>query len=87
MRDQNCLTVIDTRGSSGGLSKGPPHSFLQSVRTGSGDHLVFSEDHVRIWGKCKPIARVTVFVEEYLVGRDTAGFEGVVPDLNSFLRD
>ena len=60
---------------------------MQSVRTGSGDHLVFSEDHVRIWGKCKPIARVTVFVEEYLVGRDTAGFEGVVPDLNSFLRD
>src|SRR5207245_11610490 len=87
VRDQNCLTVIDTRGSSGGLSKRPPHSLLQSVSAGSGDHLVLRENDGRIWSQCKPLTRVPVLVEENLVGCDTAGFEGVMPDLNSLLRD
>src|SRR5207245_10920009 len=86
VRDQNCLTVIDTRGSSGGLSKRPPHSLLQAVSAGSGDPIVLPENDVRIWSQCKPITRVPVFVEANLVGCDSAGFEGVMPVLNSVLR-
>src|SRR5207245_8866843 len=63
VRDQNCLTVIDTRGSSGGLSKRPPHSLLQSVSAGSGDHLALPANDVRIWRQWKPMTRLPVFVE------------------------
>src|SRR6267143_6600257 len=53
---EEVLTVFDSGCSAGWFAKGSPHSFLKSVSACCGDHLVFSENNVRIHAQLQPIS-------------------------------
>jgi hypothetical protein len=71
------LANIDTSDSSVRLAPGTTHPSLQSIGTGTRQHLVDADDMVRM----SPNAEVETFLasnlDEILVGADTGGFESL----------
>src|SRR5437667_12846495 len=64
------------------LSESPSHSFLETVSSRSGYHLVLSENNVRIHAQLQPVTCLAVLVEENLVSRNTRRLEGVMANLD-----
>ena len=75
------LTNVDTGSSTVGLSIGATHTGLETIRTGTGQHLVDADD-VEGMKTDTHVERVLAgHLGDVLVGADTAGLEGLGRDL------
>jgi len=69
------------------LTIGTSHSGLQSISTGAGQHLVNSDDVVRMDSHAQVEHVLTTVLDHVLVGLDTCCFQGFAADLLTLLGD
>lgn len=71
------LTNVDTGNSAVGLTPGTTHTSLQSIGTGARQHLVDTDDMVRVGADAEMETFLSGDLDEVLVGADTGGFKGL----------
>lgn len=71
------LTDVDTGDSAVGLAPGTTHTSLQSIGTGARQHLVDTDDVVRVGADAEVETFLSGGLDEVLVGANTGGLEGL----------
>ena len=74
---QDDLADVDTGNGSVGLAPGTTHTSLQSIGTGARQHLVDTDDVVRVGADAEMETFLSGKLDEVLVGADTSGLEGL----------
>jgi hypothetical protein len=74
---ENDLANVDTRNGTVGLSKGTTHTRLQSIGTSARQHLVDTDDVVRVGTDTEMETFLSGDLDEVLVGANTGGFESL----------
>lgn len=74
---QDDLTNVDTGDSAVGLAPGTTHTGLQSIGTGARQHLVDTDDVVRVGADTHVESLLSGVLDEVLVGANTGGLEGL----------
>jgi len=84
---QDDLTDVDTSDSAVGLAKGTTHTSLESIGSGTRQHLIDTDNMVRVSADTKMESFLSGNLDEVLVGADTGGFESLGAQLLIFVRD
>ena len=71
------LANVDTGDSAVGLTPGTTHTSLQSIGTSARQHLVDTDDVVRVNADAEVETLLTGGLDEVLVGANTGGLEGL----------
>jgi hypothetical protein len=71
------LTNVDTGDSAVGLAPGTTHTGLQSIGTSARQHLVDTDDVVRVSADTQVETFLSGVLDEVLVGANTGGLEGL----------
>lgn len=74
---QDDLTNVDTGNSSVGLTPSTTHSSLQSIGTGAGQHLVDSDDMVRVGADTEMETFLSGNLDQVFVGANTGSFQSL----------
>lgn len=85
-RDQD-LTDIDTSDSTDGLTEGTTHTGLQTIGTGTRQHLVDTQNVERMDTNTHVEVILTGNLANVLVGSNTGSFQGFAGNLFTFVRD
>ena len=72
---QDDLTNVDARNGTVGLTEGTTHTRLQSIGTGTRQHLVDSDDVVRVGADAEMETFLSGDLDKILVGTDTGSLE------------
>jgi hypothetical protein len=75
-REDNLANVHTSNGTVG-LAESTTHTGLQSIGTGARQHLVDTDDMVRVGADTKMETFLSGNLDEVLVGANTGGFEGL----------
>jgi hypothetical protein len=81
------LTNVDTGDGAVGLTPGTTHTSLQSIGTGTRQHLVDTDDVVRVDTDAEMERILSAGLDEVLVGANTGGLEGFGAQLLVLVRD
>lgn len=73
---QDDLTNVDTGNSAVGLTPGTTHTSLKSIGTGTRQHLVDTDDVVRVGTDTEVETFLAAVLHEVLVGANTGSLEG-----------
>jgi hypothetical protein len=84
---QDDLANVDTGDSAVGLAPGTTHTSLQSIGTGTRQHLVDTDDVVGVGADTQVETLLSGVLDEVLVGADTSGLKSLGTQLLVLVRD